>query len=244
MTSASAGQASYRLRHTPARTGSPSAHAHEAAVGWESHRSCSGARSVTEVRVGRPDGPREAGEFVGERDGGFVVAPAVFELQGPGLQAAGRARRFLGVTEDGAGAVDQQHAKVRIAALANRPEMAARAARMLAWGEAEIAREVAARGEAPRVSDAGDERGRREEANAGNGPQLSDERQGGGEGLELAVDDPDARLELVKFGDDHVQGGAQRRGHRTVGGANRRRDPVYAPNGPERRPAAGSWPRR
>ena len=38
-----------------------------------------------EVRVVFPDSPADAGELVGECDGGFVVPDTLLELQGPAL---------------------------------------------------------------------------------------------------------------------------------------------------------------
>jgi len=201
LTTASWGHASYRLQSMPARTASPSVRSRGAAERWEAH-SLRGERwgsAVAERGVGGPDGPGEAREFVGEGDGGFIMTAPAFELGRPVLQAA-PARRLLGVTKNGASAVDPQHAELGITALADGSEAAARAARMLARGQAEIAREVARRGEAMRVADERDERRGGEETDPRNGAQLADERQRRGERGELLLEGADVRFECADLG--------------------------------------------
>ena len=105
-----------------------------------------------------PDGPDDASELVGERDGGLVVAAGLFELEGPSSEAIGMGR-FLGVPEDGASAVDEEHAKVGVAALGDAAEVTGETARVFARGEAEVAGEVAAGRKATNIADEGDEGG-------------------------------------------------------------------------------------
>src|SRR5438552_1717838 len=104
---------------------------------------------------------------------------------------------LLGVTEHGASAVDQEHAEIGVPALADGPQPAAQAARMLTGRQAEVAGEVAPRGEAMRMADEADQRGRGEETDAGDGAQSGDERRRDGERLELLLHGPYTALELA-----------------------------------------------
>ncbi len=56
------------------------------AVGGESSSLLrkSGSRILVEVDVVLPDSPDDAGEFVGESDGGLVVTAQALDLKGPG----------------------------------------------------------------------------------------------------------------------------------------------------------------
>ena len=87
-----------------------------------------------EGRVGRPHRPGDAGELVGERDGGGVVAAALGEGERPLGEAVRPCRRALGVAEHGASAVGEEHAQVGIAAFADGAEAAAGAAGVFAGG--------------------------------------------------------------------------------------------------------------
>ena len=65
------------------------------------------ADAMIEILAVVPNGPGNADEFVGEGDGGLVVANPSFEFDGPGLYSAeGRLaliRKLFGAGEDGAG---------------------------------------------------------------------------------------------------------------------------------------------
>ncbi len=133
--------------------------------------------------------------------------------------------------------MDEQHAEVGIAALADRAEPASQPTGMLAGREAEVARNVAARGEALGVADEGDERGGGQEADAGDRLQRGDARRRRGEDRELLLDRVDAVLEVADLGADGREsrvegwweGGVAReeRGHARehATGADRDRDP-------------------
>ena len=67
-----------------------------------------------------PYGPDDAGEFVGEADGGFVVTAPVLELECPDTERVW----LLGAVaapEDGAGAVGEEHTQIGIATFADAP---------------------------------------------------------------------------------------------------------------------------
>ena len=72
------GQASYRLSPAPVKTGSPSCFfSQQPEVGIE-------LVDGDELTSFFPYCPADAGELVGESDGGFVVAAGLFEVQRPG----------------------------------------------------------------------------------------------------------------------------------------------------------------
>src|SRR5438552_11312685 len=123
---------------------------------------CGGEVGDAELGPARPDRPGNTREFIGQGDGGFVVTAQPFEVERPALESGG-GDRLLGVTEHRTGAVDQQHAEVRVAALADGSEASSETARVLARREAKVTREVARRGEAPCVTDERDKAGGREE---------------------------------------------------------------------------------
>src|SRR6185436_12047811 len=82
----------------------------------------SAASSVQRTRLKRltgfPDGPYDACQFVGHRNGSLAVAATALEFQPPGTQAV-RMRTRLGAHQDGAGTVNQQRAQIGIALLAD-----------------------------------------------------------------------------------------------------------------------------
>ena len=73
-----------------------------------------------------PDGPGDAGHFVGERDGRLVVANALFEIERPALQSREffrvQFRSALGAEQSGTRPVNKQCAQVDIAAARNAPQ--------------------------------------------------------------------------------------------------------------------------
>ena len=150
-----------------------------------------GFGSGLEVAVVLPDGPGDAGELVGEGDGGLVVAELALEAQRPGAQAVA-VLHALGVPEDRARAVDEEHAQVGVAALGDPAEASAQAARVLAGCQADEAGHVAAGGEARGVADEGVQGGGGEQADARYRAQAGDDGDLPGEGLELRLDVLDA----------------------------------------------------
>ena len=72
--------------------------------------------------IARPDGPGDASEFVGESDGGLVVASAGLDREGPELEGVGMVVTFGG-EQDGTSAVSQEGTQVRIAAFGDGAEM-------------------------------------------------------------------------------------------------------------------------
>src|SRR3989442_1137459 len=109
-----------------------------AVSGESSAPSCwvSGRGHLLIVDAVLPDSPDDASELVGEGDGGLVVAAESFDLQGPGSQAVGNGPR-LGLPEDGACAVGEEHAEVNVAALADGAEAADETAGALARSQSE-----------------------------------------------------------------------------------------------------------
>ena len=90
-------------------------------------RKSSGVRRGSHRRVAAlapPHGPGDARELAGERDGGLVVAARLLALERPGAQTIRPELGALRVTEDRARPVDQQHAEIGIAALADATEPA------------------------------------------------------------------------------------------------------------------------
>src|SRR5436190_6243230 len=184
----------------------------------------SGGRHLPKIDVVLPDGPDDAGQFVGEGHGRFVVAAERLELQSPGAQTVGGAT-LLGSPEDGACAVDEQHAEVDVAALADGAEAADEAAGALARRQPQVAGQVTAGGEALHVSDEGDQGGSGDEADARDGAQAGNDRDLVGERLELGLDDTDAVLDVADLGAGFSEGGTQSVGQTGIGVGEQGRDP-------------------
>src|SRR5207245_11020170 len=159
----------------------------------------SGSSHLPEVDVVLPDSPDDAGQLVGEGDGGLVVTAQALDLKGPGTQAI-RVGPRRGPPENGAGAVSEEHAEIDVTALADGSEPADETTGVLARCQAEVAGEVTAGGEALDVADEGDQGGGGDEANAGDGAQPGDGGGLIGERFELVFNEPDAVLQLSDLG--------------------------------------------
>ena len=144
-----------------------------------------------------PHRPHDAGELVGESDGGLVVAAQPFELQRPDPEPIRRRGCLrLRVAQHGPRAVNQEHAQVGVAALANRPQAPPQCRRGLPRREPEITREVPP-GRKPRdVADRRHQRRGRQQPDPGNCAELTDDHILAGDALELALNGPQARLDL------------------------------------------------
>jgi hypothetical protein len=162
----------------------------------------------------RPGGPSDAGEFVGEGDGGDVVTATALEFEGPAAEAI-RARVALGMAEDGASAVSEEHAEVDVPALADMAEVAHRTGGVFTGSEAEVAGEVASGGEATGVADEGNESGSGEGTDPGDGPETRDIGELMAEGVEGAFGKMDAVVELLDVvadgGEDGMKNGGDLR---------------------------------
>src|SRR6266704_2174991 len=176
----------------------------------------SGGSHLPEVDVVLPDGPDDAGELVGEGDGGLVVTAEFLEMQGPDAQTVGGST-LLGSPEDGACAVDEEHAKVDVAALADGTEAADETAGAFTRGQPEVAGEVTAGGETLHVPDEGNQGGGGEETDAGDGAQAGDGGSLVGECLELVLDDTDAALDVADLGAGGGESRAQSVGQTGLG---------------------------
>ena len=100
-----------------------------------------------EIRTVMLGGPQASGGLVSEGDGRLVVADAFGQGQRPGAEAVERLLfllRQLGTAQHGAGAVDEQHAQVDVAAFGHATETSDMAAGVFARGEAQRTGEVAA----------------------------------------------------------------------------------------------------
>ena len=109
-----------------------------------------------------PGGPHDACQFVGERDGGLVVAAALCGGECPGPQPIEWSATPCGAAagvEHGARAMDQERAQVYIAAFADPSEAPALARGVLAGGQSEPAGQVAAGAEALDIDNCGPQRG-------------------------------------------------------------------------------------
>ena len=138
--------------------------------------------------------PGEAGEFVGERDGGLVVSSSLLEFERPAPEAIGFLLA-LGGPEDGSGTVDEQRSQVRIAPLGDASEPADVSARVLLGCEAEETRKVPSGGKALDVTDEGDQCGCGQQSDAWNGTQMGNRLVLPGECLELAFGRADLLFE-------------------------------------------------
>ena len=171
---------------------------------------------LPEVDVVLPDSPDNAGQLVGEGDGGFVVTAEFLEMQGPDAQTVWGGA-LLGGPEDGACAVDEEHAQVDVAALADGAEAADETAGVLTRGQPQIAGEVTAGGETLNVPDEGDQGGGGDETDAGDGAQACDGGSLVGECLELVLDDTDAALHVADLGAGGGESWAQSVGQTGLG---------------------------
>ena len=124
------------------------------------------------------------------------MAASLRDLERPDHEAAWSVLAWR-AHQDGAGAVNEEHADVRVALLAYRAEAAGEPARVLARREAEVACEATTALEALGVSDETDEGGGGEEADSGNQPELRRRRNLLGESSELVLRGLDASLELA-----------------------------------------------
>jgi hypothetical protein len=161
-----------------------------------------------EVGIVFPDGPGDAGEFIGEGDGGFVVTAEAFEAKGPGLEGV-RRLGTLGMQEDGACPVDEEHAEVGVAVFADAAESTDGAAGAFARGEAEEAGEVATGGESVWVADGGDECGGGEETDPGYGSEACDRGELACESGEVDLGRVDAFVELLHLVGDLGESGSE-----------------------------------
>jgi hypothetical protein len=84
-----------------------------------------------------PDGPGDPGEFISERDSGFVVSCGAFESECPELDGMGIGLS-LGAPEDGSCAVDKEHPDIGIATLADGAETSGKTRRVFPRCESEI----------------------------------------------------------------------------------------------------------
>ena len=171
---------------------------------------------LLEAGFGSPHGPDDARELVGQRDGGLVVTAELLKLEGPGAQAIGSGQA-MGVAEDGAGAVDEEHAEVRVTTLADRAEVTGGAAGVFAGSEAEVVGEAAAGAEAVDIADEGEQRGGGEQTDAGDGTEAGHDGEVRGEGGELAFEGAGVGFELLDLGAGVGEGGMQGGGQGGIG---------------------------
>ena len=79
-----------------------------------------------------PDRPNNAGHFIGDGDGRFVVAYAALELQTPEMQTLGTALASCS-DQYGACSMNQQRPQIRIAMLANPAQPSPSTGRCREW---------------------------------------------------------------------------------------------------------------
>lgn len=169
-------------------------------VGLDEAESSGGlARFV--VPVVAPSTPGDAGEAVGQGDGGKVVATASLELQSPRVEGTGWLLATLRGDEPRAGTVNEQLAQVGISPFADATESTCRSAGVLTRGQAEVSGEVASGRKALDLGHKGDESRRREQANAGHREEVSNRGHFASERAELTFDDVDPLLELADLRD-------------------------------------------
>jgi hypothetical protein len=98
------------------------------------------------------------------------------ERQGP---------RAFGVPQDRSRAVNQEHAQIGVAPLADGAQMPAGARRVFARREAQVAGEVPRRGKALHIADGGDECGRRQQPDSGDCAQVVHDEAASERGYDL-----------------------------------------------------------
>ena len=167
-----------------------------------------------------PDGPDDAGQFIGHRAGGLVISATVGDGDRPRLD---RRERLVGSAatirgrQHGARPMGQQIPEIAVAPFTNAAQVAAARRRMLTRRQPQPPSELARAPEGVDRADAPHERRRRQEADAGNRLQLDDDGVGGGEGAQLLLDGGDPVLEVPDFRVDTRQRLAQRRRQRDLG---------------------------
>jgi hypothetical protein len=81
---------------------------------------------AVEATVMNRHGPEHAGQLVGQRDRGLVLAATLFDIKGEALQGIQRFAAAFGPVRSlkcGSGAVYEQGSQIGIAALADAPEV-------------------------------------------------------------------------------------------------------------------------
>lgn len=169
-----------------------------------------------------PDGPGDAGQFIGQCDGGLVVAHALLQGDDPVLQPAEDLTEFgqlLGAIEYGAGAVDEQHAHVAVAPFADAAEMAPVTGAIFLRRKAQPAGQVAPITEVRGTAGGGGQSGGGQQADTGDAEQLLDRFGGSGMLCEHRFDGLRMRLQLSDLVQELVDRGLQYRGQLRLAGA-------------------------
>ena len=143
-----------------------------------------------------PHSPDDPCDFVGQGDRGFVAAALLLDMQCPGPQLV-RLFQILRSNQDCPRSVDQEHAQVRIASLADRPEPACLTTGAFSRRQTEETGEMPAAGKAKNRTNKADERCRRNQADSRDREQPLDHWDLGGQDSQLALGSLDALFKLT-----------------------------------------------
>jgi hypothetical protein len=100
--------------------------------------------------------PADAGDFIGEGDGGDVEAASSGDIQRPGSEVIGHVCGGAGA-ERRASPVDQHHAQVAVPSFGDAAEPADLACGVFSRRQPEVSGEVSTRAEAVQITDKGDQ---------------------------------------------------------------------------------------
>ena len=160
--------------------------------------------------VGLVDGesPGDAGDLIGESDGGAVVSTALLEAKGPGLEAVGMFGAGGG-DQSGPSAMDQERTQVGVATFGDGSQVSAGAAGVFSGDDAERAGEAAAGAETVQGTDEAGQGSGAERADAGDAEEARGVRRVASEGVEISIGIPDILLEGTDLGGQRQQRGMQ-----------------------------------
>jgi hypothetical protein len=144
----------------------------------------------------RPYGPHNPCEFVPHGDGRHIVPAPLLDVYRPVLQCR-RLFRILGVPENGASAVNQEHSDVHIALFADGSESVTRSAGIFFWRQSHVARKLSTRSKASNVAHQRDQSGRGDKPNPGHCLEQRHVRQIRRQCRELLFDGVHVRLERL-----------------------------------------------
>jgi hypothetical protein len=162
-----------------------------------------------------PDCPNNPGKFIGQGDGGNIMAPLFFDSKHPSPKPVWGWVCF-GTRENGAGAMDKKHAQISIPPFGNRAEAAMISAGVFPGGETEEAGEVAGCWESVNVADKSNQGSGGQKADAGDGTQLLEDGVMISQRLELPFNGTDTSFELSDFISHISESRPQQPGDRTI----------------------------
>ena len=150
-----------------------------------------GLRTGLERLSELPNGPDDAGHFVGHGNGGLVVTAAALDIESPEAETVGIGFGLCS-PQHGARTVDEQHSEIDVAARADSAQLPPSAAGMFAGCQTQIAGEVTTGGEARDIADETDQSRGGQQANAGDRAKPFNDGSLGGQRVQMLLDGLDS----------------------------------------------------